>query len=113
MMIIRDTHEKCLRVKNVLQTHMVRYEERDIFMSRETQRELAERLGTKGDTLEVPQVFVDGQILGVSTCTLCAVLQIKQYLARVQVQTSRNIEMNTFSPLLSYFIALSCYVILT
>ena len=64
MMIIRDTCENCKKVRQMLQTHMVQYEERDIFMSKENQRELLERLGT--ETLDVPQVFADGQHLGVS-----------------------------------------------
>ena len=43
---------------------MVRYEERDICMSRENQRELIERLGVS--EVDVPQVFADGQHIGVS-----------------------------------------------
>ena len=65
MQIIRDTYEQCQRVKKILQTHMVVYEERDIFMSRENQRELMDRL--KEDNVNVPQVFADGQLLGVSS----------------------------------------------
>ena len=49
----------------MLQTHMVQYEERDIFMSRENQKELAERLNTQNGG-DVPQVFANGQHLGVS-----------------------------------------------
>ena len=64
MRIVRDTYEKCMRLKNILQTHMVQYEELDVFMSRENQRDLLERLGTS--KIEVPQVFADGKLLGVS-----------------------------------------------
>ncbi len=64
MRIIRSTYERCRRVKVILQTHMVMFEERDVFMSSENQRELRERLGV--DTLVLPQVFADGQHLAVS-----------------------------------------------
>lgn len=63
-MIVRSTYEKCIRVRKILQTHMVQFEERDIFMSQENQRDLRERL--EQVELEVPQVFADGQRLGVS-----------------------------------------------
>ena len=66
VMIIRDTYEKCKKVRNILQTHMVKYEDHDIFMSRENQRELMDRLNC--DNVDVPQVFADGQHLGVSAC---------------------------------------------
>lgn len=68
MMIVRDTYEACKKVKNMLQTHMVEYEERDIFMSKDNQRELQERLGQIN--VDVPQVFVNGQHIGVSR-TVC------------------------------------------
>ena len=64
MRIVRETHDKCKRVKNILQTHMVQYEEKDIFMSRENQETLMNRLGI--NHVDVPQVFADGQHLGVS-----------------------------------------------
>ena len=64
MKIVRSTAEKCERVRHILQTHMVRYDERDMFMSRENQRELMERFGV--DVVDVPQVFADGKHLGVS-----------------------------------------------
>ena len=64
MMIVRTTHEKCIRVKKILQTHMVQHEEKDIFMSRENQRDLMTRL--EKTQLDVPHVFADGQYLGAS-----------------------------------------------
>ena len=69
MMVVRETHEHCKTVRNILMTHMLEYEERDIFMSRDNQRELQERLAG-AQNVDVPQVFVDGQHLGVSynTC---------------------------------------------
>ena len=43
---------------------MVCFEEKDVFMSKENQRELQDRLGI--DSVILPQVFADGQHLGVS-----------------------------------------------
>ncbi|XP_076352531.1 uncharacterized protein LOC143247861 [Tachypleus tridentatus] len=58
MGIIRKTFEECRRVRNILQTLLVKFEERDVFMNRTHQRELLERLGT--NTVQVPQIFVGG-----------------------------------------------------
>lgn len=44
---------------------MVKFEERDVFMNRGFQQEVKERLGTT--PVIVPQVFVEGRHLGVST----------------------------------------------
>ena len=68
MTVIRKTHERCKKVQKILQTHMVRYEERDLFMSKENQKELRERLDASDVTL--PQVFADGAPLGVSMMSL-------------------------------------------
>ncbi|XP_060070218.1 ankyrin-1-like [Ylistrum balloti] len=62
MAIVRETYERCILAKKILQTHMVRYEEKDLFMSVENQRELRERLGV--DEVVLPQVFADGVALG-------------------------------------------------
>lgn len=43
---------------------MVKFEERDVFMSSEAQEEIRERM--KCDAIMVPQVFVEGQYIGVS-----------------------------------------------
>ena len=61
--VVRETQDACKRVRHILDTHMVEYEQRDIFMSRDNQRELQQRLGSNA---EVPQLFVDGLHLGVS-----------------------------------------------
>lgn len=63
VMVVRDTYEKCLRVNKILQTHVVRYEQRDVSLSRDDHRELIERLGPNVD---LPQVFADGIHIGVS-----------------------------------------------
>jgi len=44
---------------------MVRYEERDVSMSRDNHRQLADRLGSS--IVELPQVFADGLHIGVRT----------------------------------------------
>jgi len=66
--VVRGTYDKCLRVKKILETHMVRYDERDISLSRDNHRQLVERLGaTASSVVELPQVFADGLHIGVRT----------------------------------------------
>jgi glutaredoxin domain-containing cysteine-rich protein 1 len=62
MNVVRDTHDKCLLVKKILQTQRVEFDERDVFVSRDFHRELVERLGD--EHYELPQVFADGFPLG-------------------------------------------------
>lgn len=64
MGIVRDTYHRCLKVKQILRTHLVKFDDKDVFMSRETQQEFKERLGT--DVINVPQIFVEGVHIGVS-----------------------------------------------
>lgn len=64
MGILRDTYQKCMKVKQILRTLLVKFEERDVFMSTEYQAEIQERM--RSDHVLVPQVFVDGQHIGVS-----------------------------------------------
>ncbi len=64
MGIVRNTSERCRKVRKILETLMVRFEERDVFMNRGFQQEVRERLGTT--RVIVPQVFVEGKHLGVS-----------------------------------------------
>lgn len=64
MGIVRETYHKCLKVKQILKTLMVKFEERDVFMSTDAQDEIRERM--KCDAILVPQVFVEGQHIGVS-----------------------------------------------
>jgi glutaredoxin domain-containing cysteine-rich protein 1 len=68
MGVVRQTYQDCVLVKKILGNLMVKYEERDVFMSRETQAEIRERMGS--DVIIVPQVFVEGQHIGVSTCNM-------------------------------------------
>lgn len=64
MGIVRETYHRCLKVKQILRTHLVKFEEKDVFMSRELQKEIRERMKT--DEIVVPQVFVEGILIGVS-----------------------------------------------
>ena len=64
MGIVRDTYQQCVKVKQILRTLMVKYEERDVFMSYEYQNEIKSRL--KSNQILVPQLFVDGVQIGVS-----------------------------------------------
>lgn len=43
---------------------MVKFEERDVFMSYNHQKEIRDRMQT--DDIDVPQLFVDGHYIGVS-----------------------------------------------
>ncbi|XP_053950666.1 probable serine/threonine-protein kinase DDB_G0282963 [Anastrepha ludens] len=62
MGIIRDTYAKCANVKQILRTLLVKFEERDVFMSIEYQQEIKERMHS--ETIKVPQLFVEGQHIG-------------------------------------------------
>lgn len=73
MGIIRDTYAKCSNVKKILRTLLVKFEERDVFMSVEYQQEIKERMHS--EIIKVPQLFVEGQHIGVSInrirCSCC------------------------------------------
>lgn len=62
--IVRLTFYNCMKVKQILNTHMVKYEEKDLFRSAELQTELRDRIGCTA--IQVPQLFVGGQYIGVS-----------------------------------------------
>ncbi|XP_060531876.1 glutaredoxin domain-containing cysteine-rich protein CG12206-like [Cylas formicarius] len=62
MGIIRETYQACTKVKQIMRTHLVKFEERDVFMSTEYQTEIRERM--QCDHILVPQVYVDGQHIG-------------------------------------------------
>lgn len=64
MGIVRGTYQRCLKVRQILRTHLVKFEEKDVFMSRETQAEIKDRMSTT--EILVPQVFIEGQYIGVS-----------------------------------------------
>ncbi|XP_017487877.1 PREDICTED: glutaredoxin domain-containing cysteine-rich protein CG31559-like, partial [Rhagoletis zephyria] len=62
MGIIRDTYAKCANMKQILRTLLVKFEERDVFMSIEYQQEIKERMHS--EAIKVPQLFVEGQHIG-------------------------------------------------
>ncbi|CRK97312.1 CLUMA_CG010706, isoform A [Clunio marinus] len=62
MGVVRSTYAKCQTVKKILRTLMVKFEERDVFMSHVHQQEIRDRMQT--DEIDVPQLFVDGQYIG-------------------------------------------------
>ena len=65
--IVRKTFYNCKKVKQILRTHMVKYDELDLFGDAELQTELRDRLGST--VIQLPQLFIDGQHIGVrNTC---------------------------------------------
>ena len=50
--------------KKILQSHCVRYEEHDLYKSKEHQRELKYRLNLS--VIDLPHVFFNGKHIGVS-----------------------------------------------
>ncbi|XP_002073635.3 glutaredoxin domain-containing cysteine-rich protein CG31559 [Drosophila willistoni] len=62
MGIIRDTYTKCANVKQILRTLLVKFEERDVFMSVEYQAEMRQRM--QSTHIRVPQLYVEGQHIG-------------------------------------------------
>lgn len=64
MGIVRQTFAKCANVKQILRTLLVKFEERDVFMSIDYQQEVRDRMQS-ADML-IPQLYVDGQHVGVS-----------------------------------------------
>lgn len=62
MGIVRSTYQRCVLVKKILRNLLVKYEERDVFMSIEYQDEIRDRM--RSDQILVPQLFVDGQHVG-------------------------------------------------
>lgn len=64
MGIVRETYAKCANVKQILRTLLIKFDERDIFMSKEYQQDIKDRM--QSQEVQVPQLFVDGQYIGVS-----------------------------------------------
>ena len=73
---VRRTFEECHYVKTVLYNFRVKVDERDIYMNKHFYKELKNRLEEdRSSKLSVPQVFIDGQHIGVSLLSnlqLCA-----------------------------------------
>ncbi|XP_013191366.1 glutaredoxin domain-containing cysteine-rich protein CG31559 isoform X2 [Amyelois transitella] len=62
MGIVRSTYQRCVLVKKILRNLLVKYEERDVFMSTEYQDEIRDRM--RSDQILVPQLFVEGHHIG-------------------------------------------------
>lgn len=62
MGIVRSTYQRCVLVKKILRNLLIKYEERDVFMSMEYQDEIRDRM--KSDNILVPQLFIDGMLIG-------------------------------------------------
>ncbi|KAF2361389.1 Glutaredoxin [Trinorchestia longiramus] len=60
--IVRHTFERCQSIRKILWNLMVQFEERDVFMNRDTQLQLLDRLNSK--IVSLPHVFIEGQYLG-------------------------------------------------
>lgn len=89
MGILRETYAKCVNIKKILRTLLVKFEERDVFMSREYQNEIRDRM--QSDKIIVPQLFVDGQYIGVSCLLLIFILvgMCIQFYCRTQCRILR------------------------
>ena len=61
--ILRDTWARCVKVRQILRNLLIKVDEKDVFMSRENQVELMDRMAMV--EVNLPQVFVNGQYLGV------------------------------------------------
>lgn len=64
MGIVRQTYAKCANVKQILRTLLVKFEERDVFMSIDYQQEVRDRM--QSEDMLIPQLYVDGHHVGVS-----------------------------------------------
>jgi glutaredoxin len=62
MTAVRATNEACAYVKKVFENRGLPFEERDVFIHKEHQKEMQNRLG-KG--VGLPQVIIDGIHIGV------------------------------------------------
>ncbi|XP_067215342.1 dual specificity protein kinase splB-like isoform X2 [Linepithema humile] len=60
--IVRETFTNCMKMKQMLWTNMVKYDEADLFRDTELQTELRDR--TNSEVVTLPQLFVDGQHIG-------------------------------------------------
>lgn len=60
--IVRETFTNCMKIKQMLWTNLVKYDEADLFRDTELQSELKDR--TNSEIVTLPQLFVDGQYIG-------------------------------------------------
>ena len=69
---VRSVNDDCRYVLTVLHNFRVSVEERDIYLNKYYYHELQERLQVE-DKVPMPQVFINGQHIGVCTVNTCAV----------------------------------------
>jgi len=63
--IIRSTQENCLTVTKILRNLLIKYEERDVSISRKHLQALREKLGCRDKiSVPLPQLFVNGRLIG-------------------------------------------------
>ena len=62
---VRSTFEECKYVLSVFHNLRVRVEERDIYVHKYYHSELEERIEGEEERVNVPQVFISGQRIGV------------------------------------------------
>ena len=76
--ILRDTWARCVKVRKILRNLLIKVDERDVFMSRENQVELMDRMAMV--EVNLPQVFVNGQYLGVRSNSMRTCVKIENLL---------------------------------
>ncbi len=62
LQVVRQAYDKCKRVKKILQSHCVKYEERDLYKKKEYQQELQFRLNLS--QVDLPHIFFNGKYIG-------------------------------------------------
>lgn len=73
MTAVRATSDECAYVRKVFQNLGLPFDERDVFIHKEYQKELQTRLGKH---LNLPQVIIDGVYIGVSVLHIVSLLQL-------------------------------------
>lgn len=78
MGVVRNTFQRCHKVKQILRNLLVKFDERDCYMNRSIQNEIRHRL-PNFNQLALPQVFLEGQHLGVTWDLLVTFSKIENY----------------------------------
>lgn len=92
---VRRAHEDCKYILGIFHNHRVKVEERDVWASQNYLRELEERL--KGTDFTLPQVFINGQHIGVNTACIHVdlhVLVVWYNFERIMQITANNNDNN-------------------
>ncbi|KAF4526016.1 hypothetical protein B566_EDAN000809 [Ephemera danica] len=62
MGVVRSTYLRCVKVKQILRTLLVKFEERDVFMSRDTQQEIRDRMKSNADADTIERLNESGEL---------------------------------------------------